>query len=171
MVLLIDDDMSSMEQPMESSSSNKDWTQSRKYHIAGFLCFIVIVIVTCVGVLASNSIQHALGVEGDDDDKGNTKSSSTTTTFDLNKTTAITTPSPTTVSPSNIPSKHPSHFPSLQPSLTDSNHPSLTPTTSLPTYSISPSVLPSMVPSISSEPSTQPPDIFGIYIMGDVVSN
>jgi hypothetical protein len=159
-------DMPSNEQ-VERSSPKQSWTQSRRYQIAGLICFVLILGVACVGTLASSSLQHALGIEGDDNGSSKSSSSSATSTT-LNILKATLSPS---VSPTNTPSMLPSHLPSLQPTVTDSNHPSLTPTIPLPTYSQPPSELPSMVPSTSMEPSTHFPDVFGIYIMGDVVSN
>ena len=164
----------------QSRSDCTTTTRNRRYQIAGLLCFVIILTVACVGTLASSYIQHALGIEGNDEHKHESKSSESSSTSTTNLDIITTTLSPTTtfVIPTNITSRMmlpPSHLPSLQPSLqptvTDSNHPSLNPTVPLPSYSMVPSIVPSMFPSSSMEPSTHVPDIFGIYVMGDVVSN
>jgi hypothetical protein len=148
----------STEQQTEQSRSDFTTTRNRRYQIAGLLCFAIILTVACIRTLTSISIQHALGIEGDDEHKHESKSSesssTSTTNLDIIMTT-LSSPPPTTTSviPTNIPSRMillppshlPSHLPSLQPTVTDSNHPSLTPTVPLPSYSMVPSSFHSII--------------------------
>jgi hypothetical protein len=147
----------------ENPILEKIWTENRRYQIAGLLFFALMLAVACVGILESSNEQQTLTVAHRDEDYN-----SSTAAKDIEQSTLVpSTLKPVTWTPSSIPSV----IPSFLPSNSDSKYPSLAPTSHQPTHSLAPSLSPSLLPSTSTEPTNHIQNAFGIYVMGDVVSN